>query len=265
MSPVLAALLALALQASPLEAEEPSVREGNEALVAGDAAAALPRYDAAEAAVGPHPEIDFDRGNALLKAGRPAEAREAWKRALERDPAGGLSSRAWQNTANALEATGDRDGAVRALGEALTRDPANEDARYNLEVLLRRQAEGKGAPKDPDQQGTQQPKGPPQQGSGQAQDQPKPDQAGGSPQPSPEDGQKKAEQPSQQRDQAKREGADGRERDRKPGADGAAHQGPLGKQDAERLLDALRARERNMPLGPAGRKEGKRKDAAKDW
>jgi Ca-activated chloride channel family protein len=265
VSPALTALLALALQASPLEAEEPNVREGNEAVVAGDAAAALPRYDAAEAAVGPRAEIDFDRGNALFKAGRPSEAREAWKRALERDQAGALSSRAWQNTASALEATGNREGALRALGEALSRDPANEDARYNLEVLLRRKAEGKGAPKDPGEQGTQQPKGPQQQGAGQAQDQPKPtpDQAGQKPEPRP--GDKKEEQPSPQQDQGKREGAEGRERDRKPGADAAAHEGPLGKQDAERLLDALRAREKNMPLGPAGRKEGKRKDAARDW
>ena len=35
--------------------------------------------------------------------------------------------------------------------------------------------------------------------------------------------------------------------------DGAAGRPePVGKQDAERLLDALRSRERTMPLGPVG-------------
>ena len=79
-------LAALLLAASPFEAEQPEVRAGNEALRAGDPAAALPRYDAAEREVGPHPEIDFDRGNALHAAGRPEEARAAWKKAAERAP-----------------------------------------------------------------------------------------------------------------------------------------------------------------------------------
>jgi hypothetical protein len=48
-------------------------------------------------------------------------------------------------------------------------------------------------------------------------------------------------------------------------APASARLGPLDAQDAERLLDALRARERNMPLGPAGRKEARKRDVVKDW
>ena len=158
-------LAALLLAASPFQAEQPEVRAGNQALKGGDPAAALPRYDAAEHQVGPHPEIDFDRGHALLEAGRAEEARAAWKKAAER-ARGPLASRSLQNTAGALDAAGDREGAIGALAEALRLDPANEDARYNLEVLLRRKAEGKGAPKDQGEQGAKRPDGTPRPGAG---------------------------------------------------------------------------------------------------
>ncbi len=280
MTPALA--LSLLLAASPFKAEQPSVREGNEKLLSGDAAGALEQYRVAEQEAGPHPEIDYDRGNALHALGRHAEAREAWKQALERDRAGVLSSRALQNMGNALAAAGDREGAVKAFSQALGRDPANEDARYNLEVLLRRKAEGKGAPKDSkdskeqqeqqDQEGKQD-----QQGK-----QEKQDQAGQKPEPKPgEQGQPKDQgqdqakgaptpEPGKQGERKDEAKGAGQPEDRKQGEPprgepASARQGPLDAQDAERLLDALRARERNMPLGPAGRKEARKRDVVKDW
>ena len=275
-----AAALLAAASASPFTAEQPTVRQGNERLLSGDAQGALERYDAAGRelqATGPHPELEYDRGNALYALGRHAEAREAWKQALDADRAGALSSRALQNMGNALDALGDKEGALRALSQALTRDPANEDARYNLEVLLRRRAEGKGAPKDQGEKGQRQPKGPAQPGPGQRppeQDQPQQGQQGPKPEPQPGE-QAKAQQaprPGEAKDQgAKPESKEGQAGaspgERKAGKDarGAAPGEGLEKQDAERLLDALRARERNMPLGPAGRKEARRKDVEKDW
>jgi Ca-activated chloride channel family protein len=269
MSP-LSALAALLLGASPFVAEQPQVKEGNERLLSGDAAAALGQYDAAAQAAGPRPEIEFDRGNALHALGRHAEAREAWRRALEADRAGTLSSRALQNMANALDAEGDQAGAARALGEALRRDPANEDARYNLEVLLRRKGGGKGKPKDEGQDGARKQQGPRDQGPGQ---QPKPDQqqqAQQQGQPPPEPGPAEPTQRSQG-EQPREQGKKGDERqagERQPdqaGERGAARPDAIGKQDAEKLLDAMRARERNMPLGPPGRKDARPREVARDW
>jgi Ca-activated chloride channel family protein len=259
-------LAALLLAISPFQAEHPEVRAGNQALQGGDPAAALPRYQAAEREAGPHPEIDFDRGNALLGAGRAAEATAAWKRATERGPAP-LASRALQNTANALDGAGDRDGAIRALGEALQRDPTNEDARYNVEVLLRRKAEGKGAPKDPGDQGAKRPDGEPKPGAGGKQDRQEAGKQGQRPDPGA--GEPKREGQSQDRpeEQPRREAGSGRAGDDKgPDRDGAAGRPePIGKQDAERLLDALRSRERTMPLGPVGRPSSRKKEAERDW
>ena len=280
----LAALAAALLAASPFTAEQPQVREGNEKLLSGDPAAALERFDAAERATGPHPEIDYDRGNALFALGRQAEAREAWKKALESDRAGALSSRALQNMGNALDALGDKAGAVRAFSQALTRDPANEDARYNLEVLLRRRAEGKGAPKDEGEKGPQQQQGPTQQGPQQGAQpkdgqppEPKPAEGPQGPKPQPRPGERPQPSPprageGQQAEQGQRpEPKDGQAAggagDKKGGQQGRGAQAGdgLAKQDAERLLDALRARERNMPLSPVGKKEARRPDAEKDW
>ena len=259
MTPLAALAAALLCGASPFVAEQPRVREGNEKLLGGDPAAALERYDAAAKEAGPHPEIEFDRGNALHAQGRHAEAREAWQRALEQDRAGTLSSRAWQNMGNALDAAGDRDGAARAFAEALTRDPVNEDARYNLEVLLRRKAEQKGQPKDRGSDGGKLDQGK----QGQAPDERK---RTGDEERREQGKQEPAGKPDAgppQRPGEERQPAEARKPGGEQGREAARAEG-LGRQDAERLLDALRARERNMPLTPAGKKAARRADG-KDW
>jgi len=275
---------------SLLQAEEPNVRAGNERLAAGDAAGALSRYDAAEKALGPRAEIDFDRGNALFAQGKQAEAQQAWRRAQEADARGRgtLSSRALQNMGNSLEAAGDRDGAVKAFAESLRRDPANEDARYNLEVLLRRRAEGKGAPEDQGEQGQRKQDGPPQQGAGAAPPQDgKPGQDGQpppapQPQPQPPQKQQQPPQPGDGKDEGRREREAGEQRDGKrdhagqggqaearPHGEGGQGEvpapGDLDRREAERILDTLRSRERPMPLGPAARAGDRRRDVQKDW
>jgi Ca-activated chloride channel family protein len=256
-----AAAAALLAGASPFQAEQPRVREGNERLLSGDAAGALERYQAAEQEAGAHPEIDFDRGDALHAQGRHAEAVEAWRKAAERGSAA-FASRALQNTGNALDAAGDQDGARRALAEALRRDPDNEDARYNLEVLLRRKAaQGK-----PGESGDRKDQGPgktaPQPAAGQpGAGQPPPEQP---PAPTPGDaGEKEPQRAREDHDGAAPEGRHGPPRPGDHEGDGRAPE--LGRQDALRLLDALRARERNMPLEPTPRKDGRRRDVEKDW
>jgi Ca-activated chloride channel family protein len=268
-----AGLLLLWLGASPLVREQPDVRAGNERLLQGDPAGALERYAAAERAVGPRPELDYDRGISLLRQGRTDEALSSLRRAAERAD-GPLASRALQNAAAALDAAGDRDGAIRALADALARDPGNEDARFNLEVLLRRRSEERksgGAKDEPDRREAK---------AGQRDDERA--QRGGSPD---ERGDRKAEpvkpQPGApkpgERDGARplageprgaeQEGspAGGEERERGGDAGRAAQGAPTSRQDAERILDALRAREQNLPPGAWRRREARRRDVEKAW
>lgn len=249
----LALLALLLLGFSPLRAEEEHVRDGNARLKAGDPVGARRAYDEAERAVGAHPEIDFDRGNAAFGEGRLEEAMAAWRQAAGAAPAP-LASRALQNVGSALAAAGDREGAVRALSDALAKDPSNEDARWNLEVLLRQRA-------------------PPPPGGEREKDSGEGPSATPPP-PSPARGEKEG---AQARQEQGKKGGEGREQERgapRPeagrGADAGTRREPLTRQEAEALLDALRQRERHMPMPMSGREGRERarersEDAAKDW
>jgi tetratricopeptide (TPR) repeat protein len=241
--------LAAALAFSPLQAEEQNVRAGNEKLVAGDGQAALRHYDDAERKVGVHPEIDYDRGHASFRLGKLDEAEQHFRRAAEKAPAP-LASRALQNAGNALAGRGDLKGAIGAFREALRRDPANEDARYDLEVLLRREEPPPSAPK-PEKEGAERE---PREGAGEPKGRPSDPDPGDSrrrpaaPRPDPGPGAAGEERPKGER-----------------GEEAGARPEALSRQDAEKLLDALRARERKLPPEARQGKKVRRQDAERDW
>jgi Ca-activated chloride channel homolog len=242
-------LVLLLLGFSPFQREEENVRAGNERLGTGDAAGAVRDYDAAERAVGPHAEIDFDRGNAAAREGRLDDAKSAFGRAAAAAPAP-LASRALQNLGSALAAAGDRDGAVRAFSDALSKDPSNEDARWNLEVLLRKGGEREGGGGSASSSRTEQ------------------EEKRAASRPRAGDEERRGEAPKGDR---REEGSAAESRPERPeGREGQGsaeerRRGPLTRQDAEALLDALRARERNMPLFGRDPAKERRGDAAKDW
>jgi Ca-activated chloride channel family protein len=253
------ALLALFLAGfSPFRAEEENVRAGNERLRAGDAPGALRAYDAAERAVGSHPEIDFDRGSAAAREGRLDDAKAALGRAAATAP-GPLASRALQNLGSALAAAGDRDAAVAAFSDALAKDPRNEDARWNLEVLLRKAGGRAKGSADPQRSSRN-------EATGGASSRPS-----ASPAPASASRQEEKASGDGKRDEERKSAGDaGRERGAEPSEareKGGPERGrePLSRQEAEALLDALRARERRMPLFGRERRKERSGDAAKDW
>jgi tetratricopeptide (TPR) repeat protein len=226
----LALSLALLLGASPFREEHPLSRQAREALAGGAPERALEAYARLEREAGPRPEIDLGRGAALLGLSRPGEAEEAFARARQAPEP--LGSRALLGLSDARAGAGDLDGAVAAAREALVRDPAFEDARLNLEQLLRRKVGEEGEAKgDGAHPGPAEPPG-----------------AGGR----EEEAGRPAGGPAPRREE--REDGGG------PGPDGA-----LSRREAERLLDALRARERNLPASAAGPRRTRRPDVEKDW
>ncbi len=287
---------------SPLMAEHPEVAEGNRRLEAGDAEGALRSYERAEKQAGPRPEIDYDRGGAFYRLGRFGEAREAYQKALEapglasqgaQERSGsasiGLAARDAYNLGNALAHLGDANGAIRAYRRALAFDPADEDARYNLEVMLRRRSEGKTGPPPDARHTPQAPDGGPRDagpGEDGGRDGGGPDDeadtgrdAGSA--AGPDGGRDPRADPgdtagrTSRRSRADGGRGDGGERDEATGelaemqdSDPSGGRRPaveLSRQEAVRLLDAMREREKNMPMRPVERRRGRERDVAKDW
>jgi tetratricopeptide (TPR) repeat protein len=119
---------------------------GNRAYRKGEPTDAVERYREALAEGDSDPRLRYNLGTALLGTGELEEARVRLREALEsQDPE--LRTSAFYNLGNASArgAAGARRerepllrGAVDAYRRALLLDPEDEDARWNLELALRR-------------------------------------------------------------------------------------------------------------------------------
>ncbi len=79
-------------------------------------------------------ESHFNRGNALMNQGRPAEAVEAYRLSLQEFPNHAITL---FNLGNALKETGRGEEAIEAYRSALVAKPDFADAAYNLAIALR--------------------------------------------------------------------------------------------------------------------------------
>lgn len=118
---------------------------GNRAYRRGDAAEAAERYREALAARGGSPRLQYNLGTALLRLGDPEPAREKLTEALDARSLE-LRARAFYNLGNALvrpPADGELSAeslraAIDAYRRALLLDAGSDEARWNLELALRR-------------------------------------------------------------------------------------------------------------------------------
>ncbi|GAC1338355.1 MAG: hypothetical protein NVSMB23_05990 [Myxococcales bacterium] len=276
------------------EREEPAAAEGNARVAQNDVAGALRAYDEAEKAIPPAGEaaaaLALNRSGALLKQGAE-EAPQALAHALRALSTGSPETRAQAayTTALALESAGKTDEAIAAYGRALALDPDDADAKVNLELLLRTEERKKKqpAPSAQDEQKKQQQKGDSSkepQAKGEA---PKKDEQKDPGEPRKDDGkaqgQPKKDEPAKDGDekQAQREKKDPRggqkQDDQKAPADpgdrgaemraDAAGAQPLDRTEAQRLLDALRAGEKNLQIWRFGKRtqDARRRGTEKDW
>ena len=136
----LMAALALGLAAShPAFAQETS---GNRAFRRGDLEEAAERYRNALESDEENTRVHYNLGSTLLRLGESEAALEELRRGLEgREP--DLRTRAFYNLGNALVAQAGSDQetlerAVEAFRRALLLDPENGDAKWNLELALRK-------------------------------------------------------------------------------------------------------------------------------
>lgn len=122
---------------NPFEKNHPQVEQGTEAYEHQDFEHALEKYEAAAKERPQDARVQYDRGLALHKLGRDDEAKSAFQKALELDQKGELAGKIHYNLGTIAAAGNARDEAIREYRAALKKDPGDELARHNLEVLLK--------------------------------------------------------------------------------------------------------------------------------
>ena len=242
------------------EREDDDVARGNALAAEDDPEGALREYDKARVRRPDDPRVAFDRATVLLKMdakAAPLAAAEA-SQALQRGDAE-LKPKAAYDLALASEAMGRAEDAIRQYGDALTLDPFDVDSKVNLELLLRSQQQsrqssaGKPEEKQPSKQGEQGKPQPKQGDASHRQEQARPQDPNPAPQQEPapqQDPEQAQKQPQEQRQQA------------------TPPDKPVDRSEAERLLDALRASEKQLQPWRFAQKKTemrKRSDPEKDW
>jgi tetratricopeptide (TPR) repeat protein len=123
-----------------LEKRDVEVEAGNAALKAGKAEDALAHYDKAIAKLPADAGAHFDRGAALYALSRFDEAGQEFLRATEAKD-GGLKASAFYNLGNAFFKKDKFKEAAEAYKRSLGLNPADKQAKWNLEIALQKQKE----------------------------------------------------------------------------------------------------------------------------
>lgn len=292
-APLLLVLLAAAAPAHAaglLEKDHPLVQRGREAYALGRYEDALQAFEAAQKERPDDARVSFDRADALAKLGRYPEA-EALLRAVADRGAPALQQQAHYNLGNLAAQQGDRQRAIAAYRRALVLDPRDEDARHNLELVLRNLPPPQSPHPDGGQDGGRdggQDAGP----DGGADAGSRAD--GGPPLDGGQDGGSDGGRDAGPGDGGMDAGADGGRGDagsdagaQQPGdggsdagedggtpsepheaqrrVDGGTREGDIQRQEAERLLDAMKQNERNLQQWRFQKKKRSRPPNDKDW
>ena len=279
---------------NPFKAEVPEVRDGITAYESKQYDDALKRFDDALAQES-SAEAQVGRGAALYAQQKYAEAAEALRRALNTDD-DALKARAFFDLGNAEAKGGKLDEAIESYRRSLQLNPADPDARFNLEWALRmKEEQKKKQDKQKKENGGDDTSGEKDQSTDKQNDG---DKAGGgqdgakdgsSPESKtpPSDSGQQPGQPEQKQDQPSDKGEGKGEADSKtpPPSPGGGDNQPaqeqqatapptrpgeapraMDRQEAAAVLDALQAGEKNLQMWRFQKPQSKeRRGRAQDW
>jgi Ca-activated chloride channel family protein len=288
------AVLVTGALALPVRAAERSPRElvadANKLLKTGEFQKALDAYKSAEVTLPEAPELAYNQGVAYYKLKDYSKAREHLQKALAtRDLA--LEARAKYNLGNcayaeALQKLSDLQAAIDGLRQAINHyrdalevNPQDDDARANIEMaqllikdLLDKQKQQQEQQKqDQDQKQDEQQKQNQQPDQQQQQKQQRSAESQPSSQPSESDEHKqqaqqnKAQQQQQQKEQQKTGDQQQQQEQREAAKPQTGEKRAMTQQEAERLLQAVRDREKEHRDKQAQRVRVRRVPVEKDW
>jgi Ca-activated chloride channel family protein len=284
------------------ERPEPNVEAGVEALGRGESDAAIERFRAAQAeAADERAAVEYDVGQALLfqaaaeaaAAAQSGDAVDPQEEAPGRDlllqagesfdRAYGIAQSPYLRSQSALAAgnaharADQLDRSVDAYRRALVSDPMNEAARKNLSAVLQAmRAQPPPPPSGGGDDDREEKEDGDEEQEQQGEDKPEPSdqeqKQDDSEQSEDEQQQQQQEQQQEAQDQAgdeekqqKPETKQGEETEDKPPSGGEKKEEEISKEQARRLLDALRQRERALNPLLMRPDDAKRQRTEKDW
>jgi Ca-activated chloride channel homolog len=242
---VAAAIALLLAPAAALgQAGRSAVEEGNRLYDEGRFSEAHEKYLEALREAPDSPVIRFNDGSALYQGQDWAGALDAFGDAVESgDPR--LLSDAWYNLGNAFYRAGQLDRSLEAYKQALRANPGDMDAKHNLERVLQQQQ----------QQNQQQDQKQNQNQNQQNQDQPR-DQRQQEDQSQNQEGRQPPPQNPEENQSPGEPNPDQEPREGTP-------PGQMTREEAERLLDAIREKQDEVNRQPRTPARGTR--PRKDW
>ena len=257
LPPVIAILGAAAPAEVRAQAGRAETREGNRLYEEGRFAEAHEKYLEALLADPDSPIIRFNDGNALYRGEDYESALESFRAAVEGgDPE--LAAAAWYNLGNTLYRQGALPESLEAFKQALRADPADPDAKHNLERVLeqmqeqqeQQQGDGENDEENEDES-EQRPQGG-EQNQDPQQDQQDQDQPEQDPNQDPQNQPNPEQDPERNPDES----------DPQP-QEGTPPPGEMTREEAERLLDAIREDQDGVTRQPRTPTRGTR--PRRDW
>ena len=226
------------------QAGRAETREGNRLYEEGRFAEAHERYLEALLEAPDSPIIRFNDGNALYRGEDYESALESFRAAVESgDPE--LAAAAWYNLGNTLYRQGALPESLEAFKQALRANPADADAKHNLERVLEQMQEQQ-------QQDQQQGDGENEEENEDNEDESEQQPQGGEQNQDPQDQPNPEQDPDQEPDESEPQPQDA-----------PPPPGQMTREEAERLLDAIQEDQDEVNRQPRTPARGTR--PRRDW
>ena len=243
------------------QAGRAETREGNRLYEEGRYAEAHAKYLEALLDAPDSPIIRFNDGNALYQGQDYESALESFRAAVESgDPQ--LAAAAWYNLGNTLYRQGALPESLEAFKHALRADPADVDAKHNLERVLEQMQQQQQEPQQQqgDGEDEQDDEEQPPQGGGDQDQQDQDQQDQQEPQQNPEQNPDDRQDPNRNPEPEPEQNADEAE---EPREGGTPPPGEMTREEAERLLDAIQEDQDEVNRQPRVPARGTR--PRRDW